>query len=68
MIEHGHLPERTTPRGLMGALIRCSCGHDIGAHSRAGCSIGVYSACSCRLTDGEALNLAIKEATEPPKP
>jgi hypothetical protein len=64
MIDRRELP-RTTPRGVFGALIRCECGHGIGAHTPSGCSVGVYATCGCRLADGEALARAIGRASTP---
>ncbi len=55
---------RSTPQGMFGALIRCECGHGIGAHTRAGCSVGIYAACACRLSDAVALTRAIERATK----
>jgi hypothetical protein len=65
MIDRDQLPVRTTPRGTFGALIRCECGHAIGAHTARGCTVGVYAACGCRLSDGAALAGAIGRASRP---
>jgi hypothetical protein len=66
MIDRRALPVRTTPRGVFGALVRCECGHGIGAHTRNGCGVCFYSACACRLSDGAALERAIERATQDP--
>jgi hypothetical protein len=67
MIDRRALPVRTRPRGVFGALIRCECGHGIGAHTRYGCGVGFYAACVCRLSDGEAMARAIHRASESPR-
>lgn len=66
MIDAQADPERTTPRGLFGTLIRCECGHGIGAHTRSGCGVCVYAACGCRLSDGAAMARAIERAAKAP--
>jgi hypothetical protein len=63
MIERCALEARATPRGIFGALIRCECGHGIGAHTRRGCNVGVYAGCVCRLSDDEAMARAIDHAS-----
>ncbi len=64
MIDRPPLFAHKTPRGVFGELIRCECGHGIGAHTSSGCGVGVYAACECRLTDGAAMARAIERASK----
>jgi hypothetical protein len=66
MIDRRALPVRTTPRGVFGELIRCECGHGIGAHTREGCDVNGYAACGCRWSDDAALERAIDRASNSP--
>jgi hypothetical protein len=65
MIDLDPFAERTTLHDAIGTLIRCECGHGIGAHTRDGCRAGVYPGCRCRFTDGAALDRAIARAAQP---
>jgi hypothetical protein len=62
MIDHRDLPERREPAGAIGALIRCACGHGIGAHTRAGCHAGSDVPCACHISDAAVLERAIAQA------
>jgi hypothetical protein len=45
-----------------GTLIRCACGHSIGAHARAGCHGDPGVPCRCRITDATVLERAVAQA------
>ncbi len=62
MIDRDHLPAPAEPSGAIGTLIRCGCGHGIGAHTRAGCHAGIDVPCACRITDTVVLKRAIAQA------
>jgi len=63
MIDHRALPERSTPRGAFGALIRCACGHGIGAHTHAA-RTGARACDRARLeTSGRSAERAMKRVS-----
>jgi hypothetical protein len=58
------LDHRVTPgsSGAIGALLRCACGHGIGAHAHDGCRSDGFASCRCRQTQAAILDRAIDEA------
>jgi hypothetical protein len=62
MLDPDVFPPRTGPRGAIGALVRCTCGHGIGVHTRAGCHAGTGTPCACRISDSSVLDRAVAQA------
>jgi len=50
------------PPGAIGALLRCACGHGIGAHGHDGCRSNGFTSCRCRETHAAIRDRAIDDA------